>query len=239
MEKKARKPLTDSSTTLTLTVTTEDRTYTAAHTAEHICYPKTGLKFQEIGINDPDICSITDLINKIRKAYTNKYGAEIHDLSGSELTEITDYSKVLSIVVTDEAGGEVSYMDYAYMSSPEGLYYEEKYDRRSGEYAYDSQKRKVERETRKDPLNCRIKAWYNEVYPTDTGWDWKGKSSYTFRDLLECLLNENDVYELIPEDSVIREICFQKLASLLNVNYFIVYSMYLNQFDLKKILRDE
>ena len=73
-----------------------------------------------------------------------------------------------------------------------------------------------------------IKNWYLEHYPTDD----EGKNindTVTFTDLYDMLLSGNgDIYKLIGvADSIIRERLFENLVYLKDVEYNVIYKLWL------------
>lgn len=77
-------------------------------------------------------------------------------------------------------------------------------------------------------MNTNIKNWYVANNEDDLGLEINDK--ITFQDLYNALENGDDVYELLGvDDSLIREICFEKLAELMNVDYDVIYKLWLSK----------
>lgn len=76
-------------------------------------------------------------------------------------------------------------------------------------------------------MDTNIKQWYTAEYKTDElGYDIN--DNITFTDIYCVLLAHEDVYNKIGVcDSIIRERIFDKLASLLNVEYDAIYKKWL------------
>ena len=70
--------------------------------------------------------------------------------------------------------------------------------------------------------------WYTEKYPTDELV--KGiNGSLTWLELLDSMRDHKEVYETIGvSDSIVRERCFAKLASLMFVPYDVIYNLWLS-----------
>lgn len=85
----------------------------------------------------------------------------------------------------------------------------------------------------KHKLNGNIKKWYVEKFKNDEiGQEINPK--YKFIDAINCLMNGDDIYDLIPNDSVIRERLFSELSRLSGIDYEIWYNTYLmTSFDIK------
>lgn len=84
-------------------------------------------------------------------------------------------------------------------------------------------------ETLKKVMGEDIKKWYMKEYPTDDlGEDLTDGA--TFYDLFEALKEEVDVYSLIGiGDSLIRERLFLELATIMNVDYEVIYQQWLGK----------
>lgn len=75
--------------------------------------------------------------------------------------------------------------------------------------------------------NTNIKNWYTETYPSDD-LGQELNDDITFYDLFYCLDHYHDVYELLGDiDSVVRERCFQALATIMGVNYEYIFEQWL------------
>ena len=76
-------------------------------------------------------------------------------------------------------------------------------------------------------LNSDIHDWYAHTFPDDE----LNKEIYTgvsFQKLYD-MLSSNDLYSIIGvDDTVVRERCFSKLAELMQVDYSVIYDMWLN-----------
>ena len=74
----------------------------------------------------------------------------------------------------------------------------------------------------------KIKEFYLNEYPTDE-LGLELNENATFVGLLNCLLEDNSVYDYFGVgDSIIRERLFEELARQLNKPYDYVYDMWLN-----------
>lgn len=73
-----------------------------------------------------------------------------------------------------------------------------------------------------------VREWYTEKYPTDEfGKEING--TLTWLGLLDSMRDAKDVYETLgADDSIVRERCFIKLASLMNVPYDVIYNLWLS-----------
>ena len=73
-----------------------------------------------------------------------------------------------------------------------------------------------------------IRNWYMKEFPTDDlGKDIRPTA--TFEGLYDALLCGTDVYYFLGNvDSLIRERCFAKLAKMKNVDYDVIYHMWIN-----------
>ena len=73
-----------------------------------------------------------------------------------------------------------------------------------------------------------IKEFYLETYPTDE-LGVEINENATFIGLYHDLLTGGDPYEYIGvSDSVVRELCFERLAEIINTSYDYVYDLWLN-----------
>lgn len=76
-------------------------------------------------------------------------------------------------------------------------------------------------------LNSDISAWYAAEFSDDEMKDeiYTGISFQQLNDML----SSNDLYSIIGvDDTVVRERCFSKLAELMQVDYSVIYDMWLN-----------
>ena len=69
-------------------------------------------------------------------------------------------------------------------------------------------------------LKLNVKEWYRGEYSTDDLVE-EIKDTVTFEDVFEALDNYEDIYEVIGNgiDSIVRERIFNKLATLMEVDY--------------------
>jgi hypothetical protein len=75
--------------------------------------------------------------------------------------------------------------------------------------------------------NINIKEWYLNTYPTDD-LGCEINNDATFNDLLTCLSDCKDIYELLGvSDSLVRERAFCKLSDLMSVDYSYIYKQWL------------
>jgi hypothetical protein len=72
-----------------------------------------------------------------------------------------------------------------------------------------------------------IKKWYLDTYKDDLGLEINDNADFTEMDYYEI----RNIYDYLGDnvDSIIRERVFEKLASLLNVEYQVIYDIWLNQ----------
>ena len=77
-------------------------------------------------------------------------------------------------------------------------------------------------------MKTNIKKWYMKKYPTDEVGATLNES-ITFEDLFYALDNRKEIYEVLggEADSIVRERVFEKLASLMGVNYDYIYEQWL------------
>lgn len=77
-------------------------------------------------------------------------------------------------------------------------------------------------------LKLNVKEWYRGEYPTDDLVE-EIKDTVTFEDVFEALDNYEDIYEVIGNgiDSIVRERIFNKLATLMEVDYDYIYDQWL------------
>ena len=72
-----------------------------------------------------------------------------------------------------------------------------------------------------------IRDWYHDAYPTDSAWE-DVRPDATFIDLFDALDNYRCVYDAIGAyDSLVRERCFDALATMMGVDYGYVYDQWL------------
>ena len=72
-----------------------------------------------------------------------------------------------------------------------------------------------------------IKEFYLETYPTDE-LGAEINENATFIGLYHALLTGNDPYEYIGvSDSFVREMCFERLAQIINTSYDYVYDLWI------------
>lgn len=89
-------------------------------------------------------------------------------------------------------------------------------------------------------LKTNIKEWYMEDYKffaeeeglkpaIDKEAKRDLKENVTFEELYERMKNKEDIYKIIGEvDSVVRERIMRELANILEVEYDVIYKLYLN-----------
>lgn len=77
-------------------------------------------------------------------------------------------------------------------------------------------------------LKLNVKEWYRGEYSTDDLVE-EIKDTVTFKDVFEALDNYEDIYEVIGNgiDSIVRERIFNKLATLMEVDYDYIYDQWL------------
>lgn len=77
-------------------------------------------------------------------------------------------------------------------------------------------------------LKLNVKEWYRGEYSTDDLVE-EIKDTVTFADIFEALDNYEDIYEVIGNgiDSIVRERIFNKLATLMEVDYDYIYDQWL------------
>lgn len=76
-------------------------------------------------------------------------------------------------------------------------------------------------------LKLNVKKWYRGEYPTDDLVE-EIKDTVTFEDIFEALDNYRDIYnEIGTTDSLVRERIFNKLATLMEVDYDYIYEQWL------------
>lgn len=77
-------------------------------------------------------------------------------------------------------------------------------------------------------LKLNVKEWYRGEYSTDDLVE-EIKDTVTFKDVFEALDNYEDIYEVIVNgiDSIVRERIFNKLATLMEVDYDYIYDQWL------------
>lgn len=74
----------------------------------------------------------------------------------------------------------------------------------------------------------KVLEWYTEKYPTDE-FGKKINETITWLGLLNSMRDHKEVYETIGvSDSIVRERCFAKLASLMFVPYDVIYNLWLS-----------
>lgn len=77
-------------------------------------------------------------------------------------------------------------------------------------------------------LKLNVKEWYRGEYPTDDLVE-EIKDEVTFEDVFNALDTYKDIYEVIGNgiDSIVRERIFNKLATLMEVDYDYIYDQWL------------
>ena len=76
-------------------------------------------------------------------------------------------------------------------------------------------------------LKLNVKEWYKGEYPTDNLGD-RIKEDTTFYDIFYALDNYKDIYDIIGvTDSLVRERIFEKLGTLMEVDYDYIYDQWL------------
>lgn len=77
-------------------------------------------------------------------------------------------------------------------------------------------------------LKLNVKEWYRGEYPTDDLVE-EIKDEVTFEDVFNALDTYKDIYEVIGNgiDSLVRERIFNKLATLMEVDYDYIYDQWL------------
>ena len=75
----------------------------------------------------------------------------------------------------------------------------------------------------------RLRDFYREAWPTDAEMADNMNPGVTFQDLFECLQVGYNVYALLGvSDSLVRERCFDALATLMGCSYEHIYYQWLN-----------
>lgn len=89
-------------------------------------------------------------------------------------------------------------------------------------------------------LKTEIKSWYMADYKAmaeDEGWesviDEEAEAdlveNITFEELYERMKNKEDIYKIIGDvDSVVRERIMRELSNILDVEYNVIYKLWLN-----------
>lgn len=73
-----------------------------------------------------------------------------------------------------------------------------------------------------------VAEWYDFAYPGDNWGRDVINRGITFQDVFECLDNKANIYAFLGGvDSVIRERVFDALATMMEVNYDVVYYQWL------------
>ena len=75
-------------------------------------------------------------------------------------------------------------------------------------------------------MRTNIKQWYHETFPTDDLWT-EIKDDACFEDLFDALDHYQDVYEILPHDSIVRERCFERLAEIIGMDYDYIYEQWM------------
>lgn len=77
-------------------------------------------------------------------------------------------------------------------------------------------------------LNSSVKTWYTTAFRCDD-LGYELPDNLTFEDVFNCLDRRKSIYKLLSPaaDSVIRERVFQKLASIMHVDYDYIYEQWL------------
>lgn len=103
--------MSSSSSYITLTVVTENRTYTSNVGCDNLDYPAHGL-FSKRLLSE-DISSLRELFDILYNAYDGIYTEcdIIQGLETSEISELKDFSAVNEIIIEDEVSGDVSYFE--------------------------------------------------------------------------------------------------------------------------------
>lgn len=74
-------------------------------------------------------------------------------------------------------------------------------------------------------LRQNVRDWYTTMFPTDElGPEIR---DITFRDLVESMNQEEDLSEIIGEDSIVRERVFDQTSKILQVDYDVIYYKWL------------
>jgi hypothetical protein len=75
----------------------------------------------------------------------------------------------------------------------------------------------------------KVKEWYVSTYPEDEVGATLNEET-TFNDVFVALDTHEDVYEVIGGDcdSIVRERVFEKLATIMNVEYDYIYNQWLD-----------
>ena len=75
-------------------------------------------------------------------------------------------------------------------------------------------------------LNDNVKSWYLKAYPTDElGQEIDNK--VTFNDVIQILNGGGEIYDVLTEDSIVRERVFDELSERLGVGYDVIYYTWL------------
>lgn len=75
--------------------------------------------------------------------------------------------------------------------------------------------------------DLNVKAWYTSTFPTDE-LGMEMNASVDFGALFEAIKKHIDVYEVLNvHDSIVRERVFDKLSTIMNVEYKYIYDLWL------------
>lgn len=85
----------------------------------------------------------------------------------------------------------------------------------------------VSEETFNELSSINLRNWYHNTYSTDDLFAEIPENA-TFETLKDYLDNNQNVYELLTSDSVVRERAFEKLGSLMGVDYNAIYNQWVN-----------
>lgn len=82
-------------------------------------------------------------------------------------------------------------------------------------------------------INSFIKDYYEFTYPNDTDMIEFLNEESTFLDLFGALQDKDNVYEVMfingHGDSIVRERCFERLSEILDVEYKVIYNMWMKE----------
>lgn len=183
---------------------------------------------------------ITSLRNDVDSALVDDFYSKIKYKEPTEELGVLNIVDKDGIIDTEDAGFQLFIRDF--LEEHENDYQIEDLRRVLLPYYDDSYTitEAKEIEPTNNGLDKKVKEYYLEEFPEEEDFVEATPENITFRELYDRMQKGEDVYEILDiGDSVVRERVFDELSRLLDVDYDVIYKLWLNQDDIKKGLKSE
>lgn len=178
---------------------------------------------------------ITSLRNDVDSALVDDFYSKIKYKEPTEELGVLNIVDKDGIIDTEDAGFQLFIRDF--LEEHENDYQIEDLIRVLLPYYDDSYTitEVKEIEPTNNGLDKKVKEYYLKEFPNEEDFVKYTPKNITFRELYDRMQKGEDVYDILDiGDSVVRERIFDELSRLLDVDYDVIYKLWLNQDDIKK-----